>query len=164
MCGRTTGRLPLFRADVSLSLMGRMRRWLMGRALARALVDEARPGDFNQSLMELGATVCTPTAPSCASCPLQSHCRAYAEVGAPILAPSSRLTLVDGQARVLKEHAKQTLFQPKAKSAKLEPRTCAICVEAQAMDQEDDALVTRYPLKVRPPPPPPPHTHARASE
>ena len=39
-----------------------------------------RPGDFNQSLMELGATLCSPTTPTCQICPLQSVCRAYKEV------------------------------------------------------------------------------------
>lgn len=36
-----------------------------------------RPGDFNQALMELGATVCTPTKPDCANCPLAQLCEAY---------------------------------------------------------------------------------------
>ncbi|KAK4847097.1 hypothetical protein QYF36_025504 [Acer negundo] len=44
--------------------------------LAAQLVDPCRPGDFNQSLMELGATVCTPLNPSCASCPVSGQCRA----------------------------------------------------------------------------------------
>jgi len=47
-------------------------------ARARALVPAEAPGDFNQSLMELGATVCTPRAPRCAACPLASHCQALA--------------------------------------------------------------------------------------
>ncbi|KAI9217568.1 DNA glycosylase [Blastocladiella britannica] len=42
--------------------------------LARSLVDPLRPGAFNESLMELGATVCTPTSPSCATCPVQVKC------------------------------------------------------------------------------------------
>lgn len=46
------------------------------RKLAAQLVDPCRPGDFNQSLMELGATVCTPSNPSCTQCPVLSHCRA----------------------------------------------------------------------------------------
>jgi A/G-specific adenine glycosylase len=33
-----------------------------------------RPGDFNQSLMELGATVCTPTSPRCGECPIAKDC------------------------------------------------------------------------------------------
>jgi A/G-specific adenine glycosylase len=45
------------------------------------LVDAIRPGDFNQALMELGATICSPTSPSCASCPIASHCKALDLVG-----------------------------------------------------------------------------------
>jgi len=36
-----------------------------------------RPGDFNQAMMDLGATVCTPRNPQCAICPLQKACIAY---------------------------------------------------------------------------------------
>lgn len=43
---------------------------------AGSLVDRDRPGDFNQALMELGATVCTPRSPRCEVCPLGSLCRA----------------------------------------------------------------------------------------
>ena len=46
------------------------------RSLAGSLVDRERPGDFNQALMELGATVCTPRAPECASCPVRTQCLA----------------------------------------------------------------------------------------
>ncbi|PON79516.1 A/G-specific adenine glycosylase MutY [Parasponia andersonii] len=44
--------------------------------LAAQLVDPFEPGDFNQGLMELGATICTPTSPNCSSCPVSDHCRA----------------------------------------------------------------------------------------
>ncbi|KAI5679846.1 hypothetical protein M9H77_01073 [Catharanthus roseus] len=44
--------------------------------LAGELVDDCRPGDFNQALMELGATVCTPLSPSCSLCPISTQCRA----------------------------------------------------------------------------------------
>lgn len=44
--------------------------------LAETLVPPRRPGDFNQALMELGATVCTPRAPSCGACPVRAYCRA----------------------------------------------------------------------------------------
>jgi len=46
------------------------------RALARALLDPAAPGDANQALMELGATVCRPRGPRCRECPLAPGCRA----------------------------------------------------------------------------------------
>ncbi|CAI9107219.1 OLC1v1006529C1 [Oldenlandia corymbosa var. corymbosa] len=45
--------------------------------LAGQLVDLCRPGDFNQALMELGATVCTPTSPSCNDCPIAANCVAH---------------------------------------------------------------------------------------
>jgi A/G-specific adenine glycosylase len=48
-------------------------------ALAEALVDPGRPGDWNQALMELGATVCGKPAPRCARCPVAPLCRARAE-------------------------------------------------------------------------------------
>jgi A/G-specific adenine glycosylase len=43
-----------------------------------ALVDPGRPGDFNQAMMELGATVCTPRSPACHACPVTDLCRACA--------------------------------------------------------------------------------------
>jgi A/G-specific adenine glycosylase len=45
---------------------------------AERLVPSERPGDFNQALMELGATVCTPRQPRCEVCPLADECSAYA--------------------------------------------------------------------------------------
>ncbi|KAL6501151.1 hypothetical protein OROHE_025081 [Orobanche hederae] len=44
--------------------------------LATQLVDPSRPGDFNQAVMELGATVCSPSAPSCSTCPISDQCQA----------------------------------------------------------------------------------------
>jgi A/G-specific adenine glycosylase len=44
--------------------------------LAGTLVPKNHPGDFNQALMELGATVCTPRNPSCVRCPWRPHCQA----------------------------------------------------------------------------------------
>ncbi|MFC1662304.1 NUDIX domain-containing protein, partial [Gemmatimonadota bacterium] len=44
--------------------------------LAADLVDTARPGDFNQALMELGALLCTPRSARCEDCPLGGVCLA----------------------------------------------------------------------------------------
>jgi A/G-specific adenine glycosylase len=46
--------------------------------LSEALLDPERARDFNQALMDLGATLCTPRNPSCEQCPWQLHCAAYA--------------------------------------------------------------------------------------
>ena len=47
-------------------------------ARLQPLMDERgiRPGDFNQAMMELGALVCTPANPACATCPLAADCAA----------------------------------------------------------------------------------------
>ncbi len=46
--------------------------------LATGLLDRQRPARFNESVMELGATVCTPRSPACAVCPLAGVCVARA--------------------------------------------------------------------------------------
>lgn len=47
--------------------------------IAGSLVPNQDPGDFNQAMMELGATVCTPINPRCESCPLETLCAARRE-------------------------------------------------------------------------------------
>jgi A/G-specific adenine glycosylase len=47
--------------------------------LADELLDQEAPGDWNQALMELGATVCTPRTPACPACPVRKACRALAK-------------------------------------------------------------------------------------
>lgn len=64
-----------------LALEGDPRRGEARRELleaARGLLPPGRPGDGNQALMELGATICTPKSPRCGDCPLAAGCRAYA--------------------------------------------------------------------------------------
>lgn len=39
-------------------------------------MSKTEPGDFNQALMDLGATICTPTKPSCDTCPISQYCEA----------------------------------------------------------------------------------------
>ncbi len=47
--------------------------------LANQLVDPKRPGDFNQAMMELGATICLPRNPLCLQCPVLQTCRTRGE-------------------------------------------------------------------------------------
>ena len=51
--------------------------------LANSLLDPDRPGDFNQSMMELGATVCLPTNPKCLTCPISRFCETRGEHPTP---------------------------------------------------------------------------------
>jgi len=46
--------------------------------VAERAVPAARPGDYNQALMELGALLCSPRSPRCPECPLHGVCRAHA--------------------------------------------------------------------------------------
>jgi A/G-specific adenine glycosylase len=48
-------------------------------SLAASLLDPANPGDFNQAMMELGATVCLPRNPQCLVCPLSAECKTRGE-------------------------------------------------------------------------------------
>jgi A/G-specific adenine glycosylase len=65
---RVLCRLMGWSADTSASLKRKVQH------LAVQLVDPQQPGDFNQALMELGATVCLPRSPRCSSCPLHAQC------------------------------------------------------------------------------------------
>ncbi|HEX7049345.1 MAG TPA: A/G-specific adenine glycosylase [Longimicrobiales bacterium] len=67
------------------------------RRRAAALVPDERPGDFNQALMELGATLCTPRTPRCDDCPVATWCRARAR-GTTHQRPAT------GPARTVPEH------------------------------------------------------------
>ncbi len=81
---RVLARLLGIREDVKRADVAR-RLWDEAAALARG----PRPGDLNQALMELGATVCTPRAPRCPVCPLRGSCDAYRKGDAaelPVLA------------------------------------------------------------------------------
>lgn len=46
--------------------------------LARQHLPSGRAADYNQALMDLGASLCSPRNPDCGACPLQEHCEAYA--------------------------------------------------------------------------------------
>ena len=70
---RVLTRLLAMRDDPSKASM---RRTLW--RVAEELLPATRCGDFNQALMELGATVCTPQGPACERCPLAGQCQARA--------------------------------------------------------------------------------------
>ncbi len=70
---RVVSRLRGIRENVGVPSV---RRALEGEAAAFVPAD--RPGYFNQAVMDLGATICTPGTPACEKCPLQAECDAYA--------------------------------------------------------------------------------------
>jgi A/G-specific adenine glycosylase len=59
---------------------------LAGEALwgaAGEMLDRQRPGDFNQAVMELGATICLPRQPQCLLCPVSDQCATRGELDRP---------------------------------------------------------------------------------
>lgn len=57
-------------------------------SLAEQVLPPGEAYNWNQALMDLGATICTSANPQCTSCPLQTECRAYAEMSQYSLFPS----------------------------------------------------------------------------
>lgn len=66
---RVLSRLTAERGDIQSQVV----RVRLGE-IAGKLLDRRYPGDFNQALMELGATVCLPKLPVCAECPVGKYC------------------------------------------------------------------------------------------
>ena len=81
----------------------------------------SHPGDINQALIELGATVCKARNPTCDTCPLRQHCAAYREV--------------DGKGPLTPRDSEQDIEE-----------LCQLCEPPD--DDEATEGVTRYPVKV----------------
>jgi A/G-specific adenine glycosylase len=88
---------------------------------AERLVPEDAASDFNQAMMELGATVCTPLKPKCASCPLRRLCaarRAGIEERLPETAPRRKTIRVERVALVVERAQRLLLGQAPATAAR----------------------------------------------
>lgn len=90
-------------------------------AVARRELRREDPGSWNQALMELGATVCTPKKPSCEACPLVGACQSYADGRVtelpvatakkkPLAESKTSLVLVDGEEIWLGERSSHLRF------------------------------------------------------
>ena len=66
---RVLARLGAIRGDLRES-----QRWQELQKTADGLLEPKYPGDWNQAIMELGATVCTPRSPQCLLCPVAQYC------------------------------------------------------------------------------------------
>lgn len=91
--------------------------------LAAEVLDEKRPADFNQAIMDFGATHCTPSRPKCgADCPMQAFCTAFAEQNVDNLPVKSKkltkrerffnyLILNDGDALYIRKRTEKDIWQ-----------------------------------------------------
>lgn len=68
---RVLARLFAIRGDLRAP-----KTWKRLAATSHELLPRKFPGDWNQGLMELGETICTPRTPQCGRCPLARHCKA----------------------------------------------------------------------------------------
>src|SRR5215831_786368 len=71
---RVLARLGAIRGDLRAN-----GSWLELQKTADHLLDQQSPGDWNQAVMELGATLCTPRSPQCLLCPVGEFCEARKE-------------------------------------------------------------------------------------
>src|SRR6202051_5148367 len=113
---RVVARLEALRGDLRDSA-----RWELLQRTADRLFSPDAPGNWNQAMMELGATICTPRSPQCLLCPVAKFCRAR-KLGIQDLIPEKRrkratvgvqfaaAVLVDGRSRCI-------LLPPPKKSA-----------------------------------------------
>ncbi|AUX43281.1 adenine glycosylase [Sorangium cellulosum] len=87
------------------SAAGTRKLWSTAERLVRAAAGSVQPGRFNQALMELGATVCTPRNPRCEACPVLGSCAARAlgrEAELPVISPKRDVPAVAMVAAVVR--------------------------------------------------------------
>jgi A/G-specific adenine glycosylase len=105
---RVLARLGAIRGDLRAP-----RRWRYLGEAAQSLLAPQAPGDWNQALMELGETICTPQSPCCGACPISRWCRARArKLTGRIPAPRRKRALVNVRiaAAILRDPRGRTLL------------------------------------------------------
>ena len=117
-------------------VLTRMRGWTERTAVAAKIrkaasemLDADRPGDFNQAMMELGATVCLPRGPLCLQCPVADLCATRGEH--PVAARKKMRSQTASYAFLLKMTDSETRVRRKARTAngKTRPAELAILLE-----------------------------------
>lgn len=88
----------------------------------RRIISQDQPGDFNQAMMDLGSSICTPTNPQCEICPIQKYCQAYREnrqTAFPIKSKKQKPKDVYYIAGVIENKQQEILLQQRAESGLL---------------------------------------------
>jgi A/G-specific adenine glycosylase len=113
---RVLARLGAVRGDLREG-----KHWQAPQESADHLLDAKSPGDWNQAMMELGATVCTPKSPLCLVCPVAKFCRAR-QLGIAECLPEKRekraTVEVTLAAAVFRDKQGRTLLLPAPRSSK----------------------------------------------
>ena len=112
---RVIARLGAIRGDLRDSS-----RWRELQQKADELLASDAPGDWNQAMMELGATICTPRSPQCLLCPVAGFCQAR-ELGLTEVIPEKRVKRASVEINlatlVLVDPRGQTLLLPPPKTS-----------------------------------------------
>ena len=126
------------------------------RDRAAKVLDTRRPGDFNQAMMELGATVCLPQRPLCLHCPVQQFCTTRGEHQAP---PPKKMRNRQIAYALLRRHragALQVMLERRPSSASLMPGMWEL-PEVAMLDTDDERVeitlrhsitITNYQVRV----------------
>lgn len=121
---------------------------------AESLLPRKRCGDFNQALMELGATLCSPRAPSCDACPLRQSCRAHLRgLTGRIPPPAARARVLSQRmlvAAVRRDH--ELLFVQRPASglwAGLWELPCEQVMDGESLDKARGRLQANLPIRCR---------------
>ena len=128
------------------------------QSLGQALMPADRPGDMNQALMDLGATICLPGTPDCARCPIAAYCEArkagIAEslpnlaarkpprtvpVAVGLIFSGARVLLIKRQQALLKGLYVFPLAEGEDESGGLEKRLMKIGIEADSLSEVGQA-------------------------
>lgn len=116
------------------------------RAEAARLLDEDRPGDFNQAMMELGATLCVPRHPRCTPCPLREMCATRGEHA--VTAPKKMRSKEAAYAflkRTSKTRSAEVLLEQRPVGASLMPGMWELpMIDATHAREENKALTLRH--------------------
>ena len=122
-------------------------KWLRNRAAN--VLDTRRPGDFNQAMMELGATVCLPQRPLCLQCPVQQFCTTRGEHQA---SPPKKMRSRQIAYALLRRHragSVQVMLEQRPSSASLMPRMWELPEVAMLeSDQERVELTLRHAITI----------------
>jgi A/G-specific adenine glycosylase len=107
---RVLARLGAVRGDLRSG-----KQWQKLQRTADTLLAPGAPGDWNQAMMELGATVCTPRSPQCLLCPIADFCQAR-KLGLSEIIPAKRIKRANVEitlaALVLADPQGRTLLLP----------------------------------------------------
>jgi len=88
----------------------------------REIISEEDPSSFNQAIMDLGATICTPKSPACMFCPVQEHCQAFAEgiqEGLPVKSKGKKQKTVAYVVLVIKNENNEIIIEKRPDSGLL---------------------------------------------